>query len=563
LLWLAPLLFLWQGLIRHLSVEWTLNPQYRYGWAMPFLCVYLLWRNQSKKPKPSLEWNSENKGCLNRLNRHRVTCAACLVLGFGLAAAYAPTRLIQEANPEWRLVSWALAIEVVGLTILALHFFLRFRHSSSFPLSCFSLSALPVLFFLLSVPWPTVIESPLIRSLTSATAQGTAEILGLLGIPAVVHGNVIETGHGLLGIEDACSGIRSFQASLMIAIFFGEVYQLSLPSRIPCVIGGLLFALCFNLGRTTLLALIVATKGSIALAAWHDSAGLTILLSCFAATWLLAFCFRKLKKPTQVGMARCAVPARVQRAERILKDVRITAHVVPLNAAPDGAARHPYPGVVSRCPTAWRMSLALTCWIAFVEIGTELWYRSHEEALANPIRWRVEPPRDSPGVRDLGLSETSRQFLRFDEGLNATWQDPTGLRWQAIFLRWEPSRVAPRLARNHTPEDCLIAAGHELAANPALHVISVHGLNLPFRFYVANDQGDPFHIFYCLWEDRAPQQSFDAEWLSYRNRLIPVLSGRRHSGQRSLELALWGAANERDAEDAVRIILPTIIKVEN
>jgi hypothetical protein len=41
-------------------------------------------------------------------------------------------------------------------------------------------------------------------------------------------------------------------------------------------------------------------------------------------------------------MARCAVSARVQRAERMLKDVRIIAHVAPLNAAPDGAARHPY-----------------------------------------------------------------------------------------------------------------------------------------------------------------------------------------------------------------------------
>ena len=45
-----------------------------------------------------------------------------------------------------------------------------------------------------------------------------------------------------------------------------------------------------------------------------------------------------------VGTARCAVPARVQRAERILKNERITAHVAPLNKAPDGAARHPYQG---------------------------------------------------------------------------------------------------------------------------------------------------------------------------------------------------------------------------
>ena len=49
-----------------------------------------------------------------------------------------------------------------------------------------------------------------------------------------------------------------------------------------------------------------------------------------------------------VGKARCAVPARVQRAERMFEDVRITAYVAPLNAAPDGAARHPYPRAASR-----------------------------------------------------------------------------------------------------------------------------------------------------------------------------------------------------------------------
>jgi hypothetical protein len=32
-------------------------------------------------------------------------------------------------------------------------------------------------------------------------------------------------------------------------------------------------------------------------------------------------------------MARCAVTARVQRAERILMEVRLTAHVAPLNEA--------------------------------------------------------------------------------------------------------------------------------------------------------------------------------------------------------------------------------------
>ena len=36
--------WLWAVLLNHLRVEWTLNPQYGYGWAVPFLCAYLLWK---------------------------------------------------------------------------------------------------------------------------------------------------------------------------------------------------------------------------------------------------------------------------------------------------------------------------------------------------------------------------------------------------------------------------------------------------------------------------------------------------------------------------------------
>ena len=40
--------FLWTILINHLRIEWTLNPQYGYGWAVPFLCLYLIWQRMQK-----------------------------------------------------------------------------------------------------------------------------------------------------------------------------------------------------------------------------------------------------------------------------------------------------------------------------------------------------------------------------------------------------------------------------------------------------------------------------------------------------------------------------------
>ena len=55
----------------------------------------------------------------------------------------------------------------------------------------------------------------------------TVQALHLFGIPALQNGNLIEVKTGLLGINEACSGIRSFQATLMVSLFLGELYQMS------------------------------------------------------------------------------------------------------------------------------------------------------------------------------------------------------------------------------------------------------------------------------------------------------------------------------------------------
>ena len=59
------------------------------------------------------------------------------------------------------------------------------------------------------------------------------------------------------------------------------------------------------------------------------------------------------------------------------------------------------------------------------------------------------------------------------------------------------------------------------------------------------------HIFYCLWEDRGTEQDLRPTDLTLRNRLEPVLAGRRNRGQRSLEVALWGIDDDQEAEAAL------------
>ena len=130
-----------------------------------------------------------------------------------------PVRLFEIANPEWRLLAWIHALAVVTLTLLLLWWAggkAWLRHF-----------AFPVAFIFIAVPWPTALETPLIQGLMRIVAHVAAETAMLLGTPAQVEGNLIRVNNGLVGVNEACSGIRSLQTSLMIGLLFGEVKRLS------------------------------------------------------------------------------------------------------------------------------------------------------------------------------------------------------------------------------------------------------------------------------------------------------------------------------------------------
>jgi exosortase len=586
MIYLLPLAWLWFTLINHLRVEWAVNPQYAYGWAVPFLCLYLIWRKiESRKQKVESGGGKAETLKAEMLKNPSAESptpfsfsAFQLFSFFLLAFLFLPTRLVQEANPEWRLVSWALAFEVIGLTLLLLkstgdggwrtddgqqatddgrrttadasrithhvsHFTFQFPAFSSLGF------VFPICFFLVAVPWPTFIEGPLVQGLMRANVGVTIALLGLTGVPAIQHGNVIEVASGMVGIDDACSGIRSFQAALMISLFLGELYALSARRRVHCVVAGFALAFLFNVGRTLLLTWVASAKGVGAVASWHDPAGVTILVACFLALWLIARGLRG--------------KAEMLKAETLKEDITKAEMLKPSGQrTEDRGQRSVVSGPGFSFSAFQYFSIFLIAWLLLVEASTELWYRTHEWGVPKTSAWEVDYPRDNPTFRDLPFSDKTKQFLRYDEGCNGTWQKGSEQKWQAIFLRWNPGRIAVHLAKGHTPEVCLTAAGREVVSQTDLRAVPVHGLRLPFRSYVVKDESGPLRVFYCLWEGRANEQSFRTTKMNYANRLAPVLAGRRNSGQRSLEVAIWGIADQNEADAALARELEKLIKVE-
>jgi exosortase/archaeosortase family protein len=457
-----------------------------------------------------------------------------------------------------------VALDVIGLTLLALYLLSRAKNPPSGATSNlepptlipFRKLVFPICYFFVAVPWPTVIEWPLIQSLTQGNVGVVIELLNWTGVPAVQHGNTIEISTGVVGIDEACSGIRSFQATLMISLFLGDLYRLSLGRRSALCFSGFLLAFVFNVGRTFLLVQVASRKGVAAIAQWHDPAGVTILVACFVCLWLAALAMRQRADETPLEVSKPAPSPAALETPAVLADVETRSLKLQT-----GTGRPP--STPSSFFVCYSWPLAFGAWLVLVEVGVETWYRAHETRTTPRGNWTVTLPKDRQAYREIRLPEATRNTLRYTEAICGAWMESDRSIWQAVFLRWAPGRVAAHLARGHTPDLCLPASGYKLLSASSIQKIPVHGLLLPFRTYVVQERARVGHVFYCLWQDNLDTQQLESdEILSWGSRLANVRAGKRNLGQRSLELVVWGLSDERQAEAAFHQQLNQLVRVD-
>src|SRR6266851_7126390 len=91
--WLAMLIFgaLWVLLVKHLAVHWSVNPQYSFGWLVPVLCAFMLYRRWATRP--SVEPASRRLGIGETpISRCRASPAAWIAVA--VALTFFPTWLV-------------------------------------------------------------------------------------------------------------------------------------------------------------------------------------------------------------------------------------------------------------------------------------------------------------------------------------------------------------------------------------------------------------------------------------------------------------------------------------
>jgi exosortase len=156
----------------------------------------------------------------------------------------------------------------------------------------------PLLFFFIAVPIPKSLWNPIVLGLQTFVAILNVEALGLLGIPAERHAHVIQLPNGKVGVDEACSGVRSLQSSIMAALFIGDLTLRRTGWKVFFALGGIALAVAGNFARSLYLSTTAYRHGTEALKAIHDAAGWSVLAFTACGLVLLAMLVGRLEALT-------------------------------------------------------------------------------------------------------------------------------------------------------------------------------------------------------------------------------------------------------------------------
>jgi exosortase len=495
--WLVPSV-LWLWLFYHLHDEWTLNSQYTYGWTVPFFGALIFFFRWQRRPRPGA----------------RPRSGFTLLLLWLILLTLLPLRVVEVANPDWRLLGWVLGLLVVSFTLVFLAQMGGREWLRHF--------AFPICFPLVAIPWPVRMENFVVQNLMRTVTSLAVEIAGWVGVGAYQLGNVIELRNGFVGVDDACSGVRTLQAAIMVSLVLGELLRLWPARRCALLFCGCAWVFACNVFRATALVILAANSGIEALARWHDLIGTLAVVG---------------------GMAGLLGLAWLWKAEGAL-------------AAEQSTVR-----VVRSSPASQWIALA---WLILAFGVTELWYRNHERELIERPHWQAKELNGNPTLRQLPIPESTRVILRYDEARSAAWEDPSGVNWWSFFARWKPARAALQLVRSHSPEICLPAIGRTFRAELPRLTIPVASALLDFRAYEFEQNGRPLFVFVSIQEDKvaATGATAGSEQWNMRGRLLAAWQGKRNLGQRLLEIAVIGLDNFSQAKEAAAKTVAEIVDVQ-
>jgi len=492
---LLGLCFGWVSLFSRTSLWWNEASYYTHGWSVPFLALLLYARGQVKETHLS----PINKG-------------GALVL-IGAFICFAIARSIGEPDPFWRFPLWAEMASLSVLTALFLHIS---------PLQKSWKDWIPCGIYLLTcLPWPAGIETSTIHTLTGWITHWTAETLLWLGQPAEMSGRAILVDQKIVSIDQACSGIRSFQNLLSFGLFFGFYFYLSFTGILLNLFIALLISIFFNFIRAIALSWLFLEYGKEFQLTWHDFVGNITIVSSLVFLWF---------------------------SSSILSRIRNRA----IDSQPRKNSRQSSPKFIARAMQTFGIS------ILGLEILIFAWFdfksQDHKK-----FSWKVEL-----GERQVDIQEGVRKVLLFDYGGQAKIDWSEGRKADVIHFGYdEESAAASLCSRNHPPDFCMGYSGLKMIEEDPEVTYQFYGDKMRFRHYKTSadlrDQSSNLHLFWGSFSVDSRIDSFEFKDSSFGEKAKWFLSGKLSFERQVLLIGMRGAKSQREARKGLYEVLSKII----
>jgi exosortase len=223
----------------------------------------------------------------------------------GGLSLFAIGALLRSVTGPQNPASLAIAAGFGGL-LLSVIFIMTKERVDGQPLSLKSrlmltgLFLFPALIWLISAPMVSVVEKEIRVFLLTKVTIVVFNLFDIIGYAIEREGNVLLLPEGQVGVEEACSGIRSLTACLFAGSFLAAVFLNRFWKKVLLVVAAMCFAVLTNLIRSIFLTLWAYNYGSQAIddhwvlpvigdiGSVHDVTGLAILgFTCVGLILLL------------------------------------------------------------------------------------------------------------------------------------------------------------------------------------------------------------------------------------------------------------------------------------
>jgi exosortase len=414
---------------------WRESPELSHAFFTPLLSLWLLAGSRSE---PSL---------LPPHRQLRNAIAVALGIAFISAAAVAALAALSQGLRHTQTAF----VGAGALTLFLLGVVLTLSRSSRPLVVVNGASLCGAALWVFAAPLSAGMLSRLTLFLQERVTVFALEVLRLLGIPAMRNGNVLILADQYVGVEEACSGIRSLIACLFAGVFMGGLLLRGVWPRVFLVVAAAAIAVIANFARAVGLCLLAA-NGTEINGFWHDGTAYAVL----GLTVLALF-----------GLCTAFAPSTNQEA---------------------AAAPAPGDGAVSWLPVG--LTAAAVALAAFVLVRLQ------------PAEEDNRPPPNLAAILqidDTGWRRTSNDSIaRFAEALNTDiLHQETYRRGQTqltLYMAYWPARQATLGSVGvHTPDLCLPGAGWTQRETPPL--ISGYPLPEPQRFQFVKDDY-PQHVWF-------------------------------------------------------------------